>query len=127
MSGSITHFEIYGIEPETLASFYREVFGWQIDQMQGVDYWRVETGAPDGVRGGLMYRTIPGVNGWMFYVKVESLDKTVADIERLGGTVVRPRTAVPKTAWVTIVSDPQGSIFGVWEADATALPMPEPD
>ena len=28
--------------------------------------------------------------------------------ESLGGSVVRPKTAVPRTAWVTIVADPAG-------------------
>ena len=30
--------------------------------MPAVDYWRVETGAPDGLHGGLMYRAIAGSN-----------------------------------------------------------------
>lgn len=129
MTGSITHFEIYGAEPESLANFYREVFDWQINQMPGVDYWRVETGMPEakGLNGGLMYRSIPGFNGCMLYIQVPSLDKTIADISNLGGSVIRPKTAVPKTAWVTIAADPQGNTFGVWEADATAFPPPEPD
>ena len=74
-----------------------------------------------------MYRAIAGLNGWMFYIKVTSLEKTVADIQTFGGTVVRPKTALPKTAWVPIVADPQGNTFGVWQADPMALPMPEPD
>jgi uncharacterized protein len=127
MTNSITHFEIYGTEPEGLAEFYRGVFGWRIEQMPGVDYWRVETGEANGLHGGLMYRAIPGLNGWMFHIQVDSLDKAVADIQSFGGTVVRPKTAVPKAAWVTIVADPQGNIFGVWQADPTAFPLPEPD
>ena len=68
MTNSITHFEIYGAEPEGLAEFYRGVFGWRIEQMPGVDYWPVETGEADnGLHGGLMYRAIAGLNGWMFY------------------------------------------------------------
>jgi len=34
---SFTHFEIYGEEPGELADFYRNVFGWQIEQMAGVN------------------------------------------------------------------------------------------
>lgn len=93
MIGSITHFEIYGAEPETLASFYRNVFGWQVNQMPGVDYWCVDTGTPEakGLNGGLMYPSIPGFNGCMLYIQVASLDKTVADISSPGGSVVRPK------------------------------------
>ena len=129
MPNSITHFEIYGEQPEKLAHFYRRVFGWKIEQAPGVDYWRVETDGPAGkaVNGGLMYRAISGLHGWLFYINVDSLDRTVEDIRNFGGTVVRPKTAVPKTAWLTIAADPQGNTFGVWQADPTALPEPEPD
>lgn len=74
-----------------------------------------------------MHRAIDGLHGWTLYIDVESLDQVVADIQSLGGKVVRAKTAVPKTAWVSIVADPQGNTFGVCQADPTALPMPEPD
>ena len=126
---SVTHFEIYGEHPVALADFYRKAFGWEVEQMPGVQYWRIQTGAPEGpaLHGGLTYRAIPDLNGWMLFVNVASLDETVARIEHLGGSIVRPRTAVPRTAWVTIVSDPANNIFGVWQADPKAFPMPEPD
>ncbi|HEX8814071.1 MAG TPA: VOC family protein [Terriglobales bacterium] len=129
MTNSVTHFEIYGEKPNTLADFYRDVFGWQIEQLEAVDYWRISTGASEAktMNGGLTYRGIPGLNGWMLYVQVPALDQTVELIESLGGSVVRPKTAVPRAAWVTIVADPAKNIFGVWQADPTAFPLPEPD
>jgi predicted enzyme related to lactoylglutathione lyase len=128
MTNGVTHFEIYGEQPTALAEFYQRVFGWQLEQMPGVDYWRIHTGSTEGkdLNGGLTYRAIPGLNGWMVYVNVSSLDSTIALIQELGGLVIRPKTAVPKTAWVTIVADPAKNIFGVWQADPTAFPPPEP-
>ena len=63
----------------------------------------------------------------MHYVHVESLDETLGQILELGGSVVRPKAAVPKTAWYAVVSDPQGNIFAIWQADRLAMPMPEPE
>ena len=48
-------------------------------------------------------------------------------LQRLGGKVLRPKTAVPKTAWYAVFPDPEGNIFAVWQPDATAFPPPEPD
>jgi predicted enzyme related to lactoylglutathione lyase len=129
MTNSVTHFEIYGPEPAQLAEFYRAVFGWEIEQMPGVNYWRIQTGSAETkpLHGGLTYRAIPDLNGFLLYMNVASLDETVARVESLGGSIVRPKTAVPRTAWVTIVADPAKNIFGVWQADPTAFPMPEPD
>lgn len=129
MTNAITHFEIYGDKPTGLADFYRSVFGWQVEQIEAVDYWRINTGSSEAntLNGGLTYRAIPGLNGWMLYVQVPLLDETVELIKSLGGAVIRPKTAVPKAAWVTIVADPAKNIFGVWQADPNAFPAPEPD
>jgi uncharacterized protein len=48
VTNSITHFEIYGEQPVGLADFYRKVFNWQVEQMPGVDYWRIQTGSSEG-------------------------------------------------------------------------------
>lgn len=129
MSFSVTHFEIYGEEPGKLADFYRKVFGWQIEQMPGINYWRIQTGSQETkpLYGGLTYRAIPGLNGWMLFVNVMSLDETVTLVQKLGGSIVRPKAAVPRTAWVTILADPAKNMFGVWQADADAFPLPGPD
>ena len=126
MTNIVTHFEIYGEHPVALADFYRKAFGWQVEQMEGIGYWRVQTGAAEGpaLHGGLTHRAIPDLNGWMLFVNVLSLDETVARIQHLGGTIVRPKTSVPKTAWVTIVADPSKNIFCIWQADPAAFPMP---
>lgn len=58
---------------------------------------------------------------------LDALDETVARIQHLRGSIVRPKTAVPRTAWVTIVTDPAKNIFDIWQADPTAFPLPEPD
>lgn len=129
MTSSVTHFEIYAEEPAKLADFYRNVFGWEVEQMPGINYWRIQidSAEPKALHGGLTYRAIPDLNGWMLFVNVASLDDTVALVQKLGGSIVRTKIAVPKTAWVTIVADPSKNIFGVWQNDPTAFPLPEPD
>jgi uncharacterized protein len=129
LTGRVTHFEIYAEAPAELAEFYRSLFGWQLDKAPGVDYWRIQT-EPDsvgGFNGGLAYRAIPGPRSWVHYVHVPSLDAAVAQAERLGATVLRARTAVPKTAWYSVLADPEGNIFAIYQTDPSAMPLPEPD
>ena len=127
MSSSVTHFEIYAEDPAKLADFYRGLFGWQVDQAAGIDYWQIRTGATEaqGVGGGLTYRPMPGMRCWVHYVSVPSIDDALTQTELLGGVVLRPKTAVPKTAWYAMASDPEGNIFAIWQADPAAFPPPE--
>ena len=129
MTGAVTHFEIYAEEPAKLADFYRELFGWKLDKAPGIDYWRIQTEQPhtNGFTGGLTYRPLPGPRSWVHYVNVGSVDEALAEVQRLGGVVLRPKTAVPKTAWYAVVADPEGNIFAVWQPDKAAMPAPEPD
>jgi predicted enzyme related to lactoylglutathione lyase len=129
MTAPVTHFEIFAEEPARLADFYRELFGWKIEKAVGVDYFYIQTAPPgDGaIRGGLTYRAIPGPRSWVHYVWVESLDSAVKRVQRLGGSVLRPKTAVPKTGWYAVVEDPEENIFAVFQPDPTAMPEPEPE
>ena len=125
----VTHFEIYAEKPAGLAEFYHSLFGWQIDKAPGLDYWRIKSDGthPSGISGGLTYRPFPGPRSWVHYVHVDSLDAAVAEVLRLGGKVLRPKTAVPKTAWYAVVADPEGNIFAIWQPDSAAFPPLEPD
>ena len=110
---SVTHFEIYASEPGKLADFYRALFGWQLEKAPGIDYWRIQTepSHTNSFNGGLTYRPIPEPRSWVHYVNVESLDAAIEQLQRLGGSVLRPKTAVPKTAWYAVVQDPEGNIL----------------
>ena len=65
MTNTLTHFAIYGGQPLRLAEFYRRVFGWQVEQMEAVDYWRINIGSGEGnaLNGGVTYRALPELNG----------------------------------------------------------------
>ncbi|MBS0558633.1 MAG: VOC family protein [Proteobacteria bacterium] len=129
MASRVTHFEIYGDAPAELASFYREALGWRIERAEGVDYWRIQAEAADAQAygGGVTYRPSLPVQGWLPYVQVDSLDATLAAVERLGGRVVKEKTAVPRTAWYAVVADPAGNVFAIWQPDPKAFPPFELD
>jgi predicted enzyme related to lactoylglutathione lyase len=129
MPNSVTHFEIFAEDTARLAQFYRDLFDWNIEKAPGLDYFRIETGPPEdhSIGGGLLNRPIPGPRSWVHYVLVDSLDQTIERVQRLGGKLLRPKTAVPKTAWYAVVEDPEGNIFAVYERDAIAMPMPVPE
>jgi uncharacterized protein len=129
MNNPVTHFEIYGEAPAKLAQFYASLFDWQIEKAPGVDYWRIRTEpkSDTGFEAGLTYRPVAGPNCWLHYVTVASVDEALSRAERMGASMVRPKTAVPRTGWYAVLADPQGNSFAIWQTDPTAFPPPEPD
>lgn len=129
MAGEITHFEIYGDAPGKLAELYRALFGWGLEKVEGLNYWRIHLDAedPSRVGGGLTFRPRSDPKGWLQFVNVDSVDDSIVLAEQMGATVVRPKTAVPRTAWVAVLADPSGNMFAIWQPDSLAFPAPEPD
>ena len=128
MAGRLTNFEIYSDDPEALAVFYRELLGWRIERAEGIDYWRIaiDAEAKPLSAGGITRRPSFAQQGWMNFVEVDSLDTALETTERLGGSVLKEKTAVPRVAWHAVIADPAGNAFMIWQADPLAFPMPEP-
>lgn len=130
MDKTIVHFEVYGDNPPKLADFYKNLFGWKFEQMPGaMEYWLIKTVPTDerghptaqGVNGGMMKRPAGfEARGWLNYVQVESVDETVREVQKLGGSVMRPKSPVPKMGWFAIVTDPEHNLFALWQVDSKA-------
>src|SRR5580693_3247696 len=123
----VVHFEIHAGDPARAINFYEEVFSWTFQKWEGpMPYWLVITGPDDqrGINGGLVPRRgeIDGqaVIAYVCTVDVQSLDSSIAMVEKNGGSVVVPKMAVPGVGWLVYCKDTEGNIFGMLQADETA-------
>jgi predicted enzyme related to lactoylglutathione lyase len=112
----IVHFEIPANQPEALAKFYGELFGWKLHKaaMPGPEYWLADTGDGPGINGAIMQRQHPQ-QPWVNYVDVPSIDAAIEKAKDLGAEVALPKTAVPGVGAFAAIKDPQGNICGLWE------------
>lgn len=120
-SSGIVWFEIPADKPDRAKKFYGSLFGWKIHKFPGVeDYWHIDTGGSDNSPdGGLMtrkYTQQPITN----YVAVPSVDKYAVKIEQLGGTICKPKTAVPQMGYFAVCQDTEGNEFALWEKNDRA-------
>jgi hypothetical protein len=130
MDHTIVHFEIPADDPERAAKFYRELFGWDIQQWAGEgapEYWTVHT-VPTDTKG---QATRPGVNGGLMrrqhpehpptnYISVERVDEYLLKGKRLGAKEVMPKTPVKGMGWFAWLKDTEGNVFAIWETDEKA-------
>jgi predicted enzyme related to lactoylglutathione lyase len=118
----VVHFEIHADQPERAATFYNDVFGWQISKWEGSeDYWLIKTGEEDepGINGGLMKRQHPSAST-INSIDVPSVDDFVAKITHNGGTVVMPKMPIPGVGYLAYCQDTEGNTFGVFQTDESA-------
>ena len=116
----VIHFDISADEPQRAISFYRDVFGWNIEKWDGpVDYWLVSTGSDEpGIDGGIAQRKENEAT--IMTISVVSIDDALQRIERAGGTVIQPKTSIQKVGYVAYCRDTENNIFAIMEEDASA-------
>jgi predicted enzyme related to lactoylglutathione lyase len=116
----VIHFDISADQPERAVKFYTEVFGWKIQKWEGpMDYWLVYTGEGPGIDGGLSKRMSPS-DTTINTIGVPSIDEYTTKIEKSGGKVVMPKTAIPGIGWFASCKDTEGNTFGIMQEDSSA-------
>jgi predicted enzyme related to lactoylglutathione lyase len=96
-------------------SFYGKLLGWQLEDMQMGDmtYTMIKVG--DGTGGGILKNPVPGMPSmWVPYVDVDDLEAATEKARTLGAKVMREATDVGQGRF-TIISDPNGTMLGLWE------------
>jgi len=120
------HFEIHASNPEKVVAFYVQTFGWTINHIPQMDYWVIDTGAGDGINGGLMKRHGPKpfennpVNAFVCSIGVDSVDTYLEKALKAGGTIALPKMAIPGIGWQVYVKDPDENIVGIHQPDPSA-------
>lgn len=111
MGQRIAYFEVGSRDFEALVSFYRELFGWQI-QNAADSYAMIDTRAGSGINGGIG-RSSDGTPWVSFYVEAEDPQAALDRAESLGGTTAVPVTEVPGVITFAMFKDPDGNLVGI--------------
>jgi len=118
----VVHFEISANDPEKIAAFYENVFGWKITKWAGsAEYWLAETGEGDepGINGGIM-RSDEVFSGTVNSVDVPDIDTYVEKVKQYGGEIVVEKHAIPGVGYNAYCKDVEGTLFGIHEEDPNA-------
>jgi predicted enzyme related to lactoylglutathione lyase len=121
--GCLTSNELATDDVAAASTFYRELFGWAIEEVDtggGPRYWLIHgEGALEGRNGGMreLGPSAAGIQAnWVPYFTTESVGKALARAEELGGSTLMPATQIP-AGTIAAVRDPQGAVFPIFEGD----------
>lgn len=98
--------------------FYRQMFGWSIEQSKTtpMEYSEIVIGGQ--AVGGMMpvdekWGPEPPPSHWSTYIAVDNADETVAKIKENGGSVKHGPFDAPGVGRMAMVSDPCGAPFAI--------------
>jgi predicted enzyme related to lactoylglutathione lyase len=122
----IVHFEIPADDIGRGKDFYGSIFGWEIEDVEGMDYTIVRTvrvddqqmpTEPGAINGGMMKRSADTPSP-VITINVGSIDDALKRIEAAGGSVVHPRQEIPGMGAFAYFKDTEGNTMGLWETAA---------
>jgi predicted enzyme related to lactoylglutathione lyase len=119
MGQPVVHFEVIGKDAEKLREYYSELFGWQIDANNPMEYGMVsrdENKTKDGLLGigGGIGAAPEGYQGHVtFYVAVPDVEAALAKAAELGGTRMMGPERPMDMVEIGLFTDPEGHVVGV--------------
>lgn len=117
MANPFVHIELQTQDLEKSKKFYASMFDWKLEETPGMDYTMINVG--EGTGGGMMKIPVPGIpDMWLPYILVDDVRGATKKAQSLGATVHKDVTEVPDMGWFSVISDPTGAAFGLWQPKA---------
>lgn len=119
--GTFCWVELSTTDTEAAKTFYSSLFGWDTEDgpVPGGVYTMCKKGdayvaAIQSLQDEMRSQGHPPF--WLSYVSVDSVDKTAAKAEEIGGKVLAPPFDVMDVGRMAVVQDPTKASLAVWEA-----------
>ena len=112
--GALSWNELASVDPEASADFYRELFGWKIEQFEGMQMTYLGIQNADGHGNGGIRSTMENEpTYWLVYFGTADAEADTGRAGELGGTVLAPATDIG-VGTIAVVQDPQGAVFALY-------------
>jgi len=118
MGQPVVHFEIIGSDADKLRSYYSDLFGWEFDSDNPMNYGIVQrdgnTNAEGiGIGGGVGARPEGYPGHVTFYVEVPDVEAGLAKAQSGGGSRVMGPNKVTEGVEIGLFTDPEGHVIGL--------------
>jgi predicted enzyme related to lactoylglutathione lyase len=123
MTGKVVHFEVPASKPKRAQSFYRDVFGWGMEEMPEMDYTMVTTAPvdkegrltePGAINGGMMKKT-KRFSAPIITIQVDDIDSALDAVAKHGGKAVVKKTPIGPYGFSAYFKDTEGNLMGLFQ------------
>ena len=115
MANPFVHIELQTQDVEKSKKFYSAMFDWKLEDFPGMGYTMINVG--EGTGGGMMKKPAPDMpDNWLPYILVDDVSASTKKAQALGAKVCKDITEVPGMGWFSVITDPTGAAFGLWQS-----------
>lgn len=110
---NVVHIEIPAMDVAAARKFYEDLFGWKMQHSEEFDYTMWEDGG--GYGGGFNKVSDESPAGQVLvYIHSDDIEADLKKVEKLGGTVLHPKSEIPGTGWYAHFKDPTGNVIALY-------------
>jgi uncharacterized protein len=118
MGQPVVHFEVIGRDADKLQSFYSDLFDWEINSDNPMNYGMVGregnvNAQGIGIGGGVGTGPQDYPGHVTFYVEVPDVEAALAKAESIGGSRMMGPQKMMDQVEIGMFSDPEGHVVGV--------------
>jgi predicted enzyme related to lactoylglutathione lyase len=127
-TGRFVWHDLRTTDVEAAKAFYADLFGWTYELWKPGerDYSMIVSGGTQWGGIGELEGT-PGVPPhWLSHVSVADVDRALERVEALGGAVLFGPEDTPDVGRVSVASDPQGAVLGLFTPAGEEPPLGDP-
>ena len=118
MANPFVHIELHTGDLARAKAFYSQLFDWKLRDIPmpgGGTYTMISVG--EGTGGGMMSNPAPSVPPhWLAYIGVGNVMAATEKARSLGATIRQNVMEVGEYGWMSVITDPTGATFALWEA-----------
>jgi predicted enzyme related to lactoylglutathione lyase len=111
---AIVHLEIPAGDTAEAAAFYSDLFGWDTQRDEAMEYTMFESGSVAGGFAPLGEQVKPG--DILVYIESEDIEADLKRIEAKGGKTLMPKQEIPNMGWFVFFADPAGNRMGLFQS-----------
>ena len=114
----IIFWELASHDMEKSASFFREVFEWDIEMNKRLGFYIIPASSPPGeqIDGGIFTLRKAKLPFVTLYIRVEDIDAKTKLIEENGGFIVEAPFDIASGARICLFNEPSGVTFAMIQA-----------
>jgi len=88
-----------------------------MEEYPDMEYTIINVG--EGTGGGMMKSPMPDDrDNWLPYILVDDVAVSTKKAKSLGAVIAKDVTEVPVMGWFSVIIDPTGAAFGLWQPKA---------
>ena len=114
MANPFVHIELHTKDTDKSKKFYSAMFDWKMEEFPAMDYTIINVG--EGTGGGIMKNPVPvNPDNWFPYILVDDVRASTNKAVSLGATIAQDVAEVPDMGWFSVIIDPTGAAFALWQ------------